>query len=115
VFQSVPIAISVTSLAEGVFIEVNETFERCCGLARTELLGRSSTELGFWENPQERARLVEQLRGGARVHDAVARLKSKSGHYEPTLFSAEVIDLDGQACLLVVIEDPPRCPPNVCN
>ena len=115
VFRSVPVAISLTSLAEGKFIEVNETFERRFGFARTELLGHSSTELGFWEDPQERTRLIEQLRGGARVQDAVARLKSKSGHFEPTLFSAEVIDLDGQPCLLVVIEDLLRCPPDVCN
>jgi hypothetical protein len=79
------------------------------------LLGRSSTELGFWENPDERTTLIEQLRSGERVRDAVARLKSKSGLYEPTLYSAEVIDLDGQSCLLVVIEDLPCCPPKVCN
>ena len=115
VFRSVPVAISLTSLVEGKFIEVNETFERRFGFARTELLGHSSTELGFWEDPQERTRLIEQLRGSARVQDAVARLKSKSGHFEPTLFSAEVIDLDGQPCLLVVIEDLLRCPPDVCN
>lgn len=115
VFQSVPAAISVTSLAEGRFIEVNETFERRFGVARKELLGRSSTELGFWENPDERTTLIEQLRCGERVRDAVARLKSKSGLYEPTLYSAEVIDLDGQSCLLVVIEDLPCYPPNVCN
>lgn len=115
VFRSVPVAISVTSLAEGRFIEVNETFERRFGYARKELLGRSSTEFGFWENPDERTRLIEQLRSGARVHDAVARIKSKSGLYEPTLFSAEVIDLDGQLCLLVVIEDLPRFPPSVCS
>jgi PAS domain S-box-containing protein len=115
VFRSVPVAISVTSLAEGRFIEVNATFERRFGVARKELLGRSSTELGFWENPDERTTLIEQLRSGERVRDAVARLKSKSGLYEPTLYSAEVIDLDGQSCLLVVIEDLPCCPPKVCN
>jgi PAS domain S-box-containing protein len=115
VFQSVPVAISVTSLAEGRFIEVNETFERRFGVARKELLGRSSTELGFWENPNERTTLIEQLRCGARVRDAVARLKSKTGLFEPTLYSAEVIDLDGQPCLLVVIEDLPCSPPKVCN
>jgi len=114
-FRSVPVAISVTSLAEGRFIEVNETFERRFGVARKELLGRSSTELSFWENPAERSTLIEQLRCGTRVRDAVARLKSKSGLYEPALYSAEVIDLDGQSCLLVVIEDLPCSPLNVCN
>jgi PAS domain S-box-containing protein len=115
VFRSVPVAISVTSLAEGKFVDINETFERRFGVARKELLGRSSTELGFWENADERSTLIEQLRSGARIRDAVARLKSKSGLYEPTLYSAEVIDLDGQSCLLVVVEDLPCSPPKVCN
>ena len=115
VFRSVPVAISVTSLNEGRFIEVNEAFERRFGVARRELLGRLSTELGFWENPDVRTTLIEQLRSGARVRDAVARLKSKSGFYEPALYSAEVIDLDGQSCLLVVIEDLPYDRPDVCN
>jgi PAS domain S-box-containing protein len=115
VFRSVPVAISVTSLAEGRFIEVNEAFECRFGVAREELLGRSSTELGFWENPHERAKLIGQLRCGARVRDAVARLKSKTGLYESALYSAEVIDLDGQLCLLVVFEDLPCCPPDVCS
>jgi len=115
VFQSVPVAISVTSLAEGRFIEVNETFERRFGVARKELLGRSSTELGFWENPDERTRLIEQLRRGGKVRNAVARIKSKSELYEPTLYSAEVIELDDQSCLLVVVEDLPCYPPNVRN
>ncbi len=115
VFRSVPVAISVTSLAEGRFIEVNETFERRFGVARKELLGRSSTELAFWENPDERTALIEQLRCGASVREAVARLKSKSGLYEPTHYSAEVIDLDGQPCLLVVIEDLPRSLPASAN
>jgi PAS domain S-box-containing protein len=115
VFRSVPVAISLTSLAEGTFIEVNEAFERRFGFARKELLGRSSTELGFWENPNERSRLIEQVRSGARVSGSVARFKSKSGLYQSTLYSAEQFDLDGRPCLLVVIEDLPCSSPRVCD
>jgi PAS domain S-box-containing protein len=111
VFRAAPVAMSVTSLAEGRFIEVNETFERRFGFTRNELLGRASTELGFWEDPRERAQLIERLCRGARVRGAVARLRLKSGLFCATLYSAEMIELDSQPCLLVATEDLPDCHP----
>jgi PAS domain S-box-containing protein len=105
VFRSAPAAMSVTSWADGRFIEVNEAFERQFGFARKELLGRTSTELGFWEDPQERTKLIEGLHLSRRVSGAVARLRLQSGAYQATRYSAEVIEFDGQRCLLVVIDE----------
>jgi PAS domain S-box-containing protein len=107
VFRSAPVAMSVTSLAEGRFIEVNETFERRFGLTRKELLGRTSTELGFSEDPSGRTQLIDRIRGGGQVRGAIARVKLKSGLFQATRYSAELIDFDGQLCLLVATEDPP--------
>jgi PAS domain S-box-containing protein len=115
VFRSAPIALSVTSLAEGKFIDVNEAFERHFGFTRKELVGRTSTELGFWEDPAERRRLVDRLRRGARIRSAVGRFRVKSGELRATLYSAETIQLDGQACLLLVADDVPQSDPNLYN
>jgi PAS domain S-box-containing protein len=115
VFRAIPVAIFVTTLAEGRFVDVNETFERQFSLARKDLLGRTSTELGIWENPQERIDLIEQLRGGTIVREGVARLKAKSGLYQPALYSAEMIDLDSLPCLLIAIRDFPHFPSGPCN
>jgi PAS domain S-box-containing protein len=115
VFQSAPIAMSVTSLDEGRFIEVNETFERRFGFSRNDLLGHTSTELCFWEDPQERVALIDRLRRYGRVRREVARLRLKSGLYEATLYSAEVIDFDGQRSILVATEDLSDRPSNGYN
>jgi PAS domain S-box-containing protein len=104
-FRSTPIAFSVTVLQDGTFIDVNEAFERRYGYKHEELIGRTSAELGFWEKPQERSQLVEELRHGIRVRGRVSRFRLKSGDWRVSVYSAETIALDGQACLLVVSDD----------
>lgn len=105
VFRSTPIAFSVTSLVDGRFIDVNGAFERRYEYSRTEVLGRTSAELGLWEDPLERVRLIDRLRSGAHIRGAVARFRTKSGELRASLYSAETIELDGEACLLIVSED----------
>jgi PAS domain S-box-containing protein len=115
VFRSTPIPFSVTSLADGTFIEVNEAFERRYGYTRRELIGHTSTELGFWEDPCERTDLIDRLRRGAMIRGAVARFKIKSGEFRTSLYSAEAIHLDDQPCLLIVSDDMPQCDPKYHN
>ncbi len=114
-FRWTPIAFSVTTLADGRFIDVNEAFERRYGYLRAELLGRRATDLGFWETPQERIRLVEQIQGAGSVRGAVTRLRAKSGEFRVSLCSAEMIQLDGQTCLLAVFDDLPQQDPKRYN
>jgi len=105
VFRSSPIAFSVTTLAEGRYVEVNEAFERRFGYTRAELLGRTAGEIRIWVNPAERDELVAKVRGGSSVRNAMARLRTKSGESILSQYSAETIQLDGQSCLLVVSDD----------
>jgi PAS domain S-box-containing protein len=107
VFRAAPVAMSVTSLSEGRFIEVNETFECHFGYLRNEVLGRTSMELGFWQDPRERTELIHRLLDGVRMRGAVARLRLKSGELRTSLYSAEMIEFDGESCLLVATEDLP--------
>jgi PAS domain S-box-containing protein len=107
-FRSTPIAFSVTTLEDGRFIDVNDAFQDRYGYARSELIGRTSTDIGLWEHPGERTRLVLELRHGARVRGAVTRFRSKSGEFKVSLYSVETIRLDGQICLLAVFDDLPQ-------
>ena len=107
-FRLMPVALSVTTLDEGKFVDVNEAFEYRYGYTRRELIGRTATDLGFWEDPHERTRLVEQLRRKTAIRGAVTRFRSKSGEFRGALYSAECIQLNGRSCLLVMSDDPPQ-------
>ena len=104
-FRRAPVAMAVTSLTDGKFIDVNEAFARRFGIRTDKLWGPASA--GFWENPHERKDLIDRLLRGTRVRAEVARLRLKSGMYEATLFSAELVNLDGRQCLLVATQDSP--------
>lgn len=105
IFRSAPVAISVSSLVDGKFLESNEAFEKGFAFTRGEMATGLSTELELWEDHHERTKLIERLGRGARVRTAIARFRRSPGIYKETMYSAEIIDIEGQPCLLIAAED----------
>ena len=105
IFQSSPIAFSITTLEEGRFLEVNAAFESRYGYRREELLGRTVHELRIWDDPADRRLLLTQLCRGGSIRNIIARLRTKSGEVKLTAYSADRIQFEGQACVLAVSED----------
>ena len=108
VFQASPIAFSITTVAEGLFIDVNEAFERRYGYTRGELLGRTVFDIGFWDDSGERVRMLQEIRERGRVRNRVTRFRKSSGEIVDTFYSADLIELDGRECFLAVSEDLPQ-------
>lgn len=104
-FQSSPAEMIITTLEEGVFLDVNESFERTNGFTRDEVLGHTSTELGFWENPVRRAAVVEHVKKDGGLRDCELEFRTKSGATRLKRYSAEKIDIGGKQCLLTVGHD----------
>jgi PAS domain S-box-containing protein len=107
VFRSSPIAFSIATVAEGRFIDVNEAFERRYGYAREELLGRTVFDIGIWDDPAERSEMLNELGERQHVRNRVTRFRKHSGELLDTIYSADIIELDGRQCLLAVSEDLP--------
>jgi PAS domain S-box-containing protein len=106
VFRSSPVSFSITTLADGRFVDVNAAFECRYGYSRAEVLGRTAHELGIWEDPSDRALMVAQLQRGP-IRNVVTRVRTKSGKIKTTTYSADKIQFDGQSCILAVSEDLP--------
>jgi len=107
VFRSSPIAFSITTVKEGLFIEVNEAFERRYGYSRAQLLGRTVFDIKIWDDPGERARMLREIRQQGRVRNRITRFRKRSGDIADTFYSADLIELDGRECFLAVSEDLP--------
>ncbi len=108
VFKSSPIAFSITTVAEGRFIDVNEAFERRYGYSCAELVGRTVFDIGVWDNPGERPEMLAQVHEQGHVRNRVTRFRTRSGELLDTIYSADIIELDGQRCVLAVSEDLPN-------
>jgi PAS domain S-box-containing protein len=106
VFRSSPVPFSITTVADGRFMDVNAAFECRYGHSRSEVLGRTVHELRIWEDPSDRALMVAQLQRGP-IRNVVTRLRTKSGQIKTTTYSADKIQFDGQTCILAVSEDLP--------
>jgi PAS domain S-box-containing protein len=104
-FRSSPAAVVITTLKDGRLLDVNETLARLLGYSREELIGHTVTELGIWDAPEDRERLVRTLGSESRVHDWECRFRSKDGRVVITRYSAEPVELGGEACLLSVLVD----------
>ncbi len=104
-FQASPDWGAITTLDEGVFIEVNKAFERLSGFERKEVLGRPTADLGIWDQPEERRLLVDLMRKQGAVHNKEVHFRLKNGTVQTFMLSAETIELEGQALMLTVARD----------
>jgi PAS domain S-box-containing protein/diguanylate cyclase (GGDEF)-like protein len=104
-FRSSPMAISISRLADGRLIDVNDAFLKMFGFKREEVIGRTSLELKMWFDPQDRARLADELRTKGGFRDREFRYPMKSGQQGWTQSSAELIELNGEPCVISLFND----------
>lgn len=104
-FRNNPAALSITRLADGLFVEVNEGFTQLFGYEPEELIGRKSTDLNLFMNAEERKEIVHRLqeRGNLRNYEIIAR--NKNGRPLTVLFSAEKINFKGEEHILYTTID----------
>jgi DNA-binding CsgD family transcriptional regulator len=62
-------------------------------------------ELNLWKNPEHRLEVVNILRRDGRVRSYESEFVVKTGDIRVCHLSAEVIDLDGEPCMLAVTHD----------
>jgi PAS domain S-box-containing protein len=105
VFHASPVGIAISRLADGVFIEVNETWLTMSGYRREEVVGQSGTALGLWSTPQDRERLLTTVRDQGAIRLQETRYRRRSGEVRDSLMSFEMIEIDGEPCLLGTIQD----------
>jgi PAS domain S-box-containing protein len=105
-FSASPHLISVSSLADGRYLMVNDAVLHATGYRRDEMIGHTSSELQIFAEAEGRGTLVQALRrGDGSVRDLELHLRGKHGRIQTVLLSAEIITVDGQPCILTSSND----------
>ncbi len=104
-FRASPDAISISEMATGRILEVNEGFARLAGLPREKIIGCTADELGFWGEPGGREKLVEEFRKTGSVRNLQMRVKNSRGEQGDFLVSGEMVEMGGRRCLVIVAHD----------
>jgi two-component system cell cycle sensor histidine kinase/response regulator CckA len=104
-FDANPEPMTISSIAEGRYIDVNEAFLRVTGYTREEVIGHTCNELNFWEKPEARTELVNTLRTEGSVRNLEITYQTKSGEQRIALDSSEIIEVGGQKCMISILRD----------
>ena len=95
-FRSNPDFIMISRKSDGLIVEVNEGFERLTGYARDEAVGRRTTDLNLWADPEDRDEMMRLLAKMGEVRDFLTRFVDRHGKMHEVLTSATIIELHGE-------------------
>jgi two-component system, cell cycle sensor histidine kinase and response regulator CckA len=104
-FRSSPLPITISTRAEGRYLDVNDAFLKMMGYSRAEVVGHTSSELKFWLEPEGRAAMIRQLAERGEVTRLEAKIRTQTGDIRLAEISAELIELDRNACVLAITHD----------
>ena len=96
---------TISTLEDGRYVEVNDGFTRLFGWQREEAVGKTVAELGIWAEPASRGKLKQKLLSEGRVSQFETTLRIKSGEQRAVQISADLITLNGQPCLISLAHD----------
>ena len=104
VFHDAPVWISITDLQDATFVDVNGQALRDSGFTREEVIGRTSSEIG-WMQAADRARLVSELQAHGRISDLEMEFRAKDGRPLYGLVNGEQVVIGGRPSILTVTVD----------
>jgi PAS domain S-box-containing protein len=103
-FDSSPQAIALTSTETGKLIDVNN---KCCELtkyAKEEIIGKTTTEVGFYTK-EDRNRFIKHIQTSGEIQGLEMAVKAKDGSIFHTLMFAKVIRIAGNSFILTTFLD----------
>jgi two-component system cell cycle sensor histidine kinase/response regulator CckA len=104
-FHMGPNAMTISRLSDGKYIDVNDPFLKMMSLSRSEAVGATSTQLGIWEDPKDRGRILEMLNQKQSVHALEIKFRSRERKLFLGLLSAQLVEIGGEQCILGAIQD----------
>jgi PAS domain S-box-containing protein len=104
-FRSSPDAMTISTLKDGRFIDVNDTFLRITGRTREETIDHTAVELKVWPSEDYRRELIAKLQGQGNLQSEEVFFRTKSGETRIGIYSADSIELRGENCIISVFAD----------
>lgn len=104
-FKTIPDALSISRLSDGLFVETNEGFTRTIGYEPEEIVGKTAGEVEIWADPSDRNKLVDSLKKHGQVEGLEAKFRTKDGKNVHGLMSAAIISLKDEPHILSITRD----------
>lgn len=99
-FKSIPEAISIANIETGEYIDVNDSFLKISGFNRDEVIGKTSKDLNFWINPDDRIKYMNEFKNKGYLNNYYIKFRMKNNEIRDFLVSSENIIISGILCSL---------------
>ncbi|WP_421655364.1 PAS domain S-box protein [Leptothermofonsia sp. ETS-13] len=103
-FHASPDPMEITTL-DGRFLEVNDSFLKLFGYTKEEVIGRKQAEVKIWASPVARSAHIQLLQAKKQVLNQEQTFQTKTGKQVTTLFSSEILEIQGQSCVIGIAKD----------
>ncbi|NOH04054.1 MAG: PAS domain S-box protein [Chloroflexi bacterium] len=104
-FEKAPLPVSLSTFADGRFVNVNEEFTRVFGYTKEEAIGRTSAELKINLDAEGRARGLSALSERGRLKNVELVLRVKSGKERIFSVNIEMMDMGTEKYILTMAYD----------
>ena len=105
IFNKSPVAIGIGKATSGLVVEVNDALLLLYGYERDEMVGKTTTELNLYVHPDERTEILRLIHEFGQVVNREVQIRRKSGENLMVLYSAELIELEGEFFIQVMLTD----------
>ncbi|MBV9791208.1 MAG: PAS domain S-box protein [Chloroflexi bacterium] len=104
-FRASPVAVVITAIEDGRYLDVNDQFARITGYTREEVIGATSSELQIWANPDDRLRIGELFKEQVVIRDVELDFRTKAREVRTVIASLALIDFEDTPCVLTMCHD----------
>ncbi len=101
-FHASPAPSIITTLKDGRFIDVNESYTRLVGYSKEELIGETTTSINFIVNNEEREKFVAELMISGKLSNYETHVYSRIKGIRTFSLSAEIIELQEIKYIILV-------------
>ncbi|WP_224984906.1 PAS domain S-box protein [Geomonas agri] len=102
-FAGNPAAIALSRFEDGIFLDVNETWEALTGYSREEAIGRSGRHI--WPNRDDVERFLGQLRETGTLRGWEQEFLRKNGERFVAQLSSQLLTVGGERVILSTLVD----------
>lgn len=105
IFNTSPVAISISTLEDGRLIDANNAYWNLTGHVPEFAIGRTTVELGILKSDFDRAKFVAKLKIRKSLHNPAYQFKTRSGEMRVTMAFYELISLEKEPAILSMFYD----------
>ncbi|TGK08016.1 PAS domain S-box protein [Leptospira semungkisensis] len=105
IFHMNPAAVSLSDLATGTYMQVNEAYCELIGYTKEEIIGKTSFQLGIWKTNLDRGKILKELQEVGWSKNVEAAINHSDGTERHVISGNRVFMVGDRMVLLALLID----------